>query len=818
MPVPIAGFADASNTFEDLSGVLNIVSDNPYDTLLQASHDDPVQLQARYNTHRTTRNSQQKAKLLAPDFSGVILDLILQKVEDPVLDVGFADPRNCLVFWARPPQKIRDLIGNIQQKLRKVAPNLWLMPLERLHMTALEITHSRTEDEIAMLVSKMRPLIPTMADYTLTHRSRLVKPTLSYDGAAIALSFLPAAGEGNGEHRTLKDDGYTYHHLRRDLYSLSKETGITIESRYTVPSSHLTIGRFTTAKDYSKVDELGELIPDPERMRRWVATIEETNEWLEEEYWPKSDGTNVKDKGEWIVGEEKGLDCRAGTLWYGGGESRNLHTRDHIGETNLFSRQTVRTLLSSSRVKNTNQRSLPRTLGGATDFEHDNVQRNSGKTYAIEAPKFDVINKKLSRSPNFVHMMKRQLRIKNLPMPVSQPLPTQAKIPTPASPQHVGGQRKKIDAESSESEWEYEYSETETETHYLILDLSASGPYIKPRQKAVLQTPQSAEHLQAGSGTLDSTVSTPAPDPPQEPTTDDDQRFQILDLHTPNPIVSYQKHIYSCHWSSTIGTDLLFTKASSPSSPHDAKTLPALRSTQEWDLLAATQLKLVATPAKLVPKSIAGHNRAQQSKQASAAQPLARVTEPSTTGLNSQSGITVPASSSDVTTATRDTNDLPTKIPVGKNASAARHNQVHFLEQLIAVKKRKGEEDEVTVFSQKRFTGSGWRVRQNERKRREAERQGSSARDKEGQERQDGNEEGEDEGEEGKEDNGSVHGEGNVPEDDMRDYRPRDRYDAPANIRAVPTATPASWDELTTSTSTAVEPSVQSPNAKSGNV
>jgi len=35
-----------------------------------------------------------------------------------------------------------------------------------------------------------------MTDYTLTHRARLIKPMLSYDGAALALSFLPAAGEG----------------------------------------------------------------------------------------------------------------------------------------------------------------------------------------------------------------------------------------------------------------------------------------------------------------------------------------------------------------------------------------------------------------------------------------------------------------------------------------------------------------------------------------------------------------------------------------------------------------------------------------------
>ena len=42
--------------------------------------------------------------------------------------------------------------------------------------------------------------------------------------------------------------------------------------------------------------------------------------WLSEEYWPKHDGT-IKLGGEIIIGDEKGLDFRKGTLWYGGGET-----------------------------------------------------------------------------------------------------------------------------------------------------------------------------------------------------------------------------------------------------------------------------------------------------------------------------------------------------------------------------------------------------------------------------------------------------------------------------------------------------------------
>lgn len=45
--------------------------------------------------------------------------------------------------------------------------------------------------------------------------------------------------------------------------------------------------------------------------------------WLEETFWPQEGGER-NDEGEWVVGQEKGLDCRRGQLWYGGGETVNL--------------------------------------------------------------------------------------------------------------------------------------------------------------------------------------------------------------------------------------------------------------------------------------------------------------------------------------------------------------------------------------------------------------------------------------------------------------------------------------------------------------
>lgn len=177
--------------------------------------------------------------------------------------------------------------------------DLWLMPTHRMHMTTLELAHSRTSDEIAGLVSTIRPAIPSLANLTFTHRARLVRPIISYDLSAMALSFVPAAGE---------NDGYTYHHLRRDLFEAVKKTGVEIGSRYVVPSAHITLGRYLDQGDHATA--LARQI--------WVQAIAEINKWLETQVWDSVDG---EFNGEWVVGHERGLEVREGTLWYGGGRT-----------------------------------------------------------------------------------------------------------------------------------------------------------------------------------------------------------------------------------------------------------------------------------------------------------------------------------------------------------------------------------------------------------------------------------------------------------------------------------------------------------------
>lgn len=310
--------ADASNKLEDLSGATLQPGENPYSALIDACHHDPQEIQRLYSAHRTSRNAQQKARFLAADFQGLSIDQAILRLERPHIQPGFRDERNCFVFWARPPDHIVRLAARLQELLRKAAPGMWLMPTHRMHMTALEVAFSKTPEEIGALVDALRGAIPGITSHPHLHRARLVKPLVSYDTSALAVSFLPSSGEeALSPAPTSPDapagsitqgDGYTYHHLRRDVFDMVRRAGVQVASRYQVPSAHITLGRFLDEADHDT----------PEKRRLFVEAIDAMNEWLEREVWDNKEAGFV---GEWVVGHERGLDARSGSLWYGGGRT-----------------------------------------------------------------------------------------------------------------------------------------------------------------------------------------------------------------------------------------------------------------------------------------------------------------------------------------------------------------------------------------------------------------------------------------------------------------------------------------------------------------
>ncbi|OQD85120.1 hypothetical protein PENANT_c011G05513 [Penicillium antarcticum] len=292
---------------------LPISEDNPFQVLIAESNDDPAQLQLRYETHRMNRNEQQRTKIIAEDFPGWSLDEILMRLDGPAKEEEFLDPRNCLVIWARPPPHICDIISFVQSELKDVAPSLWLMPAENLHTTILEVAHSLTETQIDDLAQTLKTstaiTLSQLSDHPISHQSRLLKPMVSFDSSAMALSFAPAAGESSTDQSSGHDDQYTYHHLRRDIFDMVRKAGIPVASRYIVPSAHVTIARFITQDGFQVSGHV-----DHSRVKMLVDKIGEVNKKLETIYWPQTDG-NQPAKGEWVVGQDKGLVIRRGRLW-----------------------------------------------------------------------------------------------------------------------------------------------------------------------------------------------------------------------------------------------------------------------------------------------------------------------------------------------------------------------------------------------------------------------------------------------------------------------------------------------------------------------
>ncbi|KAL2848805.1 RNA ligase/cyclic nucleotide phosphodiesterase [Aspergillus pseudoustus] len=299
---------------------------NPFSQLIIDSDNNPSEIQSRYEAHRSNRNALFRGKLLDKDFSGWQIDEILRKLtlaqeaavtaangngdSLEVWTAPFIDHRHNLNFYARPPKHIREIIAEIQTELMDIAPTLWFSPPDSLHVTTLEIGSSRTAEDVDALATHLHEktgVALKLVNYTNSprHRARLVKPMLSYDASAMALSFLPAAGEPT--NHSFQNDAYSYHNLRRDLADQVLDTGIALGARYVVPSAHVTIARF--------VNQGGS---DAESVKKLVERIERVNGTLKKRYWP-ADGV-MPVKGEWIVGQEEGLEMNKGTSWYGGGE------------------------------------------------------------------------------------------------------------------------------------------------------------------------------------------------------------------------------------------------------------------------------------------------------------------------------------------------------------------------------------------------------------------------------------------------------------------------------------------------------------------
>ncbi|KAI0471427.1 hypothetical protein F4859DRAFT_515643 [Xylaria cf. heliscus] len=257
------------------------------------------------------------------------------------------------------------------------------------------------------------------------------------------------------------------------------------------------------------------------------------------------------------------------------------------------------------------------------------------------------------------------------------------RLRSPKAPAPASSQTQQRAEEDDESEWEYEYSATETETFYVTLDLSKAdfkaqeqaksrafpsrGRWRLQRATKLRRATDRASRNSGASSAGSSDAERDDEDRPdnsahiqkeRRPSEGDDnginlEKVQILELHSENPIISYKGRVFSGQWCENATTELLMTRFD------EENPLPVLRHLEGGvDLLAASSSRINVTEQKFKPKV---NDRERQRASAHLPQTV-----------------------------------IP---PVDLKASQERIDQRNFLADLIALKRRKGETDDVTIIA-----------------------------------------------------------------------------------------------------------------------
>ncbi|KAJ4396631.1 Vacuolar protein sorting-associated protein 62 [Gnomoniopsis smithogilvyi] len=146
--------------------------------------------------------------------------------------------------------------------------------------------------------------------------------------------------------------------------------------------------------------------------------------------------------------------------------------------------------------------------------------------------------------------------------------------------------------------------------------------------------------------------------------------IQVLDLHSDNPIISYKGRIFSGSWASNIGTELIF-------GAHDEvaeRDLPHLQALPGGvDLMAASSVRILTTPADLRPKHHPEGGPALMLPYAHR-----RPAPDRYRAMRKEAKI---------------------EIPIAFDKHGRRKPQARFLENLMAIKVKKKELDEVTTIT-----------------------------------------------------------------------------------------------------------------------
>lgn len=175
--------------------------------------------------------------------SGPVVDTILtQELESPHTDM-----RCGVNIICRPPIHVVHYIESIQKYLRVFEPDQYYYPPADLHLTLVEICHSRTPEDVCRIADVVGPEISRIA--ATTSPPKLDSPMLVFDSHAVALNFLPT------------DDALQ--NTRRSILEELSDIEISIDPRHEIKSAHVTLMRYITPLRSSPEEWVSNLLNVP---------------------------------------------------------------------------------------------------------------------------------------------------------------------------------------------------------------------------------------------------------------------------------------------------------------------------------------------------------------------------------------------------------------------------------------------------------------------------------------------------------------------------------------------------------------------------
>lgn len=180
-----------------------------------------------------------------------------------------SDERHGVAVVTRPPPAVVEVVREAQAKLGAVDDRQYFYPPGDLHLTVLEIHHSRPRPVEPEAVEQIVTVVRSVAKETPT--PLLLDGRIGFDRATVTMGWLPA------DERLEQ--------LRERLAAGLRDAGVRMEARHARPTAHVTFVRY---------------LAEPGEAAAWIETLDALQERVMESTW-----------------KVRNLVVTAGATWYG---------------------------------------------------------------------------------------------------------------------------------------------------------------------------------------------------------------------------------------------------------------------------------------------------------------------------------------------------------------------------------------------------------------------------------------------------------------------------------------------------------------------